>query len=424
MKHTVPVTKLVEQIGPQIEDMVSAIEACVHCGFCLPTCPTYQVLSEEMDSPRGRIFLMKSVLEGELNYQEVMPYIDQCLGCMACVTSCPSGVQYGELVLPFRVYAQSQIEHTVTDRLKRKLINETLPYPNRFRSAASLGLMSKPLLTVMPKRMQDVLALLPERLPETETLPELVHAQGNRRARVALLTGCVQQVFAQQINWATIRVLVRNGVEVVIPSKQVCCGALSIHTSNTDQARQFARVNFSVFPDDVDAILTNAAGCGSGMKEYPLLFKGMEDEPRAQEFTNKVQDVSEFLDNLGLRETPVMSDSIKVAYHDACHLAHAQGITSAPRNLIASISNVSLLEVPQGEICCGSAGTYNLEHPELANELGKRKVDNILEIGPDVVVTGNIGCIVQIQSHLGTNGNSMPVYHTFELLDKAYLNES
>jgi len=420
MQHTIPLQQWVEQIGPQAEAMVHAIETCVHCGFCLPVCPTYQVLGEEMDSPRGRITLMKSALEGDLAVQEMEPFIDRCLGCLACVTACPSGVQYSELVTPFRAYARGQIKPHFMERVQHTLVKETLPYPGRFRSAAALGRLAQPFKHNLPNELQGMLAMLPERLPPARPLPELTPAIGPRKARVALLAGCVQQALAPEINWATLRVLARNGIEVVVPQGQACCGALLEHTGDLDQARSLARQNLGIFPADVDAILTNAAGCGSGIKEYGMLFKGMEEEAQALTFLGRVKDVSEFLANLGPLEPPPLPQPLKAAYHDACHLQHAQGITESPRRLLRLISNLTLLEVADAGLCCGSAGTYNLEQPEIASELGRRKAEGILRSGAEVVVTGNIGCIIQIRTHLQALGRSLPVYHTFELLDMAY----
>jgi glycolate oxidase iron-sulfur subunit len=420
MQHTIPVSQLVERVGPQVEAMAGAIEACVHCGFCLAVCPTYQVLGEEMDSPRGRISLMKTVLEGDLSAQEAMPYIDRCLGCLACVTACPSGVRYGELVSPFRAYAKQHTPRRLAEKVQHRLIKETLPYPGRFRPAAALGRLARPLSAALPQEMRGMLELLPGRLPPAPGLPAFTPAVGVRRARVAFLVGCIQQVIAPEINWATLRVLARNGIEVLVPSGQTCCGAILMHTGDYEEARKLAQNNLGVFPEDVDAILTNAAGCGSGMKEYGLLFKGLEDEGSALRFSARVHDVSQFLVNLGLVEPPALSRPVKVAYHDACHLAHAQGITEAPRSLLAAIGDLSLLEINDGGICCGSAGTYNLEQPEIAAELGRRKVENILASGAEVVAAGNIGCIVQIRSQLQSTGKQLPVFHTLELLDMAY----
>lgn len=400
--------------------MTEAVDKCVHCGFCLATCPTYRVLGEEMDSPRGRIYLMKEELEGALELDSMTPYVDRCLGCMACVTACPSGVEYGELLAPFRERAEEKRQRTMEERFTRLLVRETLPYPGRFRAAATMGKLAAPFKGLLPQRMQSMLDLLPSSLPSAAPLPAHYPAEGKRRARVALLRGCVQTVLAPDINWATLRVLARNGVEVVIPPTQGCCGSLSMHTGEANQARQLARANLTVFPEDVDAIVTNAAGCGSGMKEYGLLFAGTAEEAQAQAFADRVCDVSVFLHELGLQEPPALPDALTVAYHDACHLAHAQRVTAQPRSLLAAIPNVTVVEIPEGEICCGSAGTYNLEQPTIAKELGERKVQNLLTTGAQAVVTGNIGCMTQVENHLAAQGKVLPVWHTMELLAQAY----
>jgi glycolate oxidase iron-sulfur subunit len=413
MQHHIPV----EALGPQAEAMAHAVASCVHCGFCLPACPTYKVLGEEMDSPRGRIFLMKEVLEGNLSQQQALPYIDRCLGCQACVTACPSGVPYGELLIPFRAYTEERRSHPPMDRLSRLLVLQTLPFPWSFRLGAMLGKVAQPFRGLVPGKLRAMLELLPSKLPKTRPLPEFYPAKGARRARVALLAGCAQQVLAPQINWATLRVLAENGVETIIPKHQNCCGALSMHTGAAGQAKALARQNLRAFPKNVDAILTNAAGCGSGMKDYPLLFKGLPEEQAAEALARRVKDVSVFLDELGFKAAAALPKPLKVAYHDACHLAHAQGVQAAPRKLLKSIPNLTLLEIPEGDICCGSAGTYNLEQPAIARELGQRKTRHILSTGAEAVATGNIGCMTQIQSHLS---KPLPVYHTMELLDWAY----
>ena len=397
--------------------MAEAVASCVHCGFCLPACPTYLALGEEMDSPRGRILLMKGALEGELSHEEVLPHVDRCLGCLACVTACPSGVEYGELLTPYREMTEKRRSRSTMEELTRTLTNQTLPYPGRFRAAAVLGRVSKVFKPFLPAALRTMLDLLPERLPPRVALPELAPAKGERRARVAFLNGCVQQVLAPQINRATVDVLTRNGVEVVTPTRQGCCGALSMHTGAADQARGLARRNFDAFDlSKVDAVVTNAAGCGSGMHEYPLLFAGEAEEQAAREFADKVQDVTVFLDALGIEPPPALSAPMRVAYHDACHLAHAQGVTDAPRRLLAAVPNLSLVPIPEGEICCGSAGSYNIEQPEIASQLGQRKAEAILRTGAQAVVTGNIGCMTQIDSHLQRLGKPLPIFHTVELL--------
>lgn len=426
MKHTIPL----EDLGPLAADISDAVSKCVHCGFCLPTCPTYNVLHQEMDSPRGRIILMKSVLEGEVNLEEAAPYIDNCLGCLSCQTACPSGVEYGRLLSPFRFYSETKRKRPVDERFSRWITKETFPYPERFRLANQVGKFTKPVSGALPKRFQAMVHLIPENIPERNALPSFYPAKGSRRARVALLTGCVQQVLAQEINWATLRVLAHNGVEVVIPPDQGCCGALALHTGDKKSARALAERNILAFPDDVDVIITNAAGCGSGMKEYPHLFKGSEFGELAIKFGIKVIDISVFLSDLDIQTIPPPRNRMKIAYHDACHLAHAQGVTQEPRKLLKKIPNVTLLPIKEEELCCGSAGSYNLEHPEIAEQLGQRKVNNLLETDADVVVTGNIGCLIQLRTHLSEiNGNTkqaqkdIPVWHTIEIIDLAYREE-
>jgi glycolate oxidase iron-sulfur subunit len=416
MQHTIPV----ELLGSLGEAMADAVTACVHCGFCLPACPTYTVLGEEMDSPRGRIILMKSVLEGDVELEEALQYIDRCLGCLGCVTACPSGVHYGELITPFRGYAQERRRRPLMERATRRLALETIPHPQRFRLAAVSGRLARPLENLLPAQLSAMLALLPESLPESQALPEIYPAQGERRARVALLAGCAQQSLAPEINWAALRVLALNGVEVLLPSGQGCCGALAMHTGEIELARRQALDNLNAFPQDVDAVITTAAGCGSGMKEYPLLFKGTMWEQAAADFAARLQDICAFLDSLGILAPPPLPEALPIAYHDACHLAHAQGVTEAPRRLLGKVPNLSLVGFPEGDLCCGSAGTYNIEQPEIARTLGKRKAQNILSTPAEAVVTGNIGCLVQLRAHLAGEGKPLPVWHTVEVLDRAY----
>jgi glycolate oxidase iron-sulfur subunit len=417
MQHAIKLENLV----PQAEEMAHAIEACVHCGFCLPTCPTYVVMGEEMDSPRGRIVLMKEALEGTLPLDEVTPYLDNCLGCLACVTACPSGVAYGELITPFRAWSEPQRKRAPLSRLERLLVMETLPYPWRFRIAATLGRFGRPFKRFLPESFGAMLGLLPDSLPKAPRLPQVYPARGERRARVALLAGCAQQVLAPGINWATLQVLSANGVEVVLPPEQGCCGALAMHVGEAERAKALARRNLEAFkPGEVDAIISNAAGCGSGIKEYPLLFKGEPEEARAKAFAAKVADVSVFLHELGLKPPPGFDKLLKLAYHDACHLAHAQGIRSAPRLLLEQIPNLELLEPSEWELCCGSAGSYNIEKPEVAKRLGARKARNVLATGAEAIASGNIGCLTQLQTHLRALGQPLPVWHTVEVLERAY----
>ncbi|MBZ0304389.1 MAG: 4Fe-4S dicluster domain-containing protein [Anaerolineae bacterium] len=408
------------QHGPHGEAMVKAIESCVHCGFCLAVCPTYNVLGEEMDSPRGRIYLMKSVLEGKIEQEDAQPYIDRCLGCTACVPACPSGVQYGELLIGYRGQSEAQRNRPLLDRVQRTMIRETLPYPDRFRLAAQAGRIGSLFEQALPEQMRAMIGLLPQQLPPAQPMPEIYPAKGPRRACVAFLSGCVQTVLAPDINHATLRVLAENGVETIIPRGQGCCGSMMMHIGETPLAQQLARKNLDVFPTDVDAIVTNAAGCGSGMHEYGLLFAHDPAEEQARAFAERVQDVTVFLDSLGFRPPQPLPQPMKVIYQDACHLLHAQGIQAPPRRLLGSVPNLTLLELNDGGLCCGSAGTYNLEQPEIAGELGRRKAERIIRLGADAVVSGNIGCLTQIRTHLEAKNQAIPLYHTIQLLDLAY----
>ncbi|MCB1211572.1 MAG: 4Fe-4S dicluster domain-containing protein, partial [Verrucomicrobiales bacterium] len=274
--------------GPLGAPMTRAIEACVHCGFCLAACPTYRELGQEMDTPRGRIVLMKEVLEGKLPIESAQPHIDRCLGCLSCEPACPSGVPYRDLISPFRAVMQSKMKRTWMERFRRTLTAQTLPFPARFRIAAYIAQWSKCLRPLLPRSMYPMFDLVPDHLPPAQAWPEVVPAMGQRRARVALLIGCAQRVLDPDINAATIEVLTHNGVEVVLPASQGCCGGLAWHTGDLAAAQKFARQNMDAFPPDLDAILTNAAGCGSAMHEYPLVLRGTEDETRAEVFRQRV----------------------------------------------------------------------------------------------------------------------------------------
>ena len=385
--------------------MARAISSCVHCGFCLPACPTYLVLGEEMDSPRGRILLMKQALEGTLAIADATPYVDRCLGCLACETACPSGVRYRELVVPFRARAEARTRSGV-ERLMRSALLATLERPWRFRLAARVGKAVKALASSMPATVGAMLALLPDSIPPSTSLPAVVPAVGTRRARVALLAGCVQQVLRPSINAATCRLLAANGVEVVIPREQGCCGALALHTGLEARAERLAARNRRAFPRDVDAIVTNAAGCGSALKDDGAL-------------PAPARDVAEFLDALGLQTPLALARPATVAYQDACHLAHGQGVRAAPRRLLRHVAGLTLAELTD-DLCCGSAGLYNLEHPDTAATLGRRKADAIRATGASIVVSGNIGCLTQLLSHLAGGDTPVAVQHTIELLDSAY----
>jgi len=403
MRHAIPPN------GKRTEAMANAIGSCVHCGFCLSTCPTYLTLGREEDSPRGRIFLMKEVLEGNLALQDVLEPIDNCLGCQACVTACPSGVEYGDLITAFRAHAEPHRSRPPVERARRALVAHTLPHPRRLRAAARVGRLTRRLA---PPPLRPMVDLLPDRLPKRAPLPAIHPAEGVRRARVALLAGCAQQALDPDIGWATLRVLARNGVETMIPLAQGCCGALAMHSGNAEQARGFARRNLRAFPSDVDAIVTNAAGCGSGMHEYGLLFADEPEHEEARRFAERVVDVARFLDELGFTATPA-ERPLRVAYHDACHLAHAQRVREAPVRLLEAAGHEVVIP-DEWELCCGSAGTYNVERPQIAAELGRRKAQNLLATAPEAIAAGNIGCLTQLRTHLG----EVPVLHTMQILDR------
>jgi glycolate oxidase iron-sulfur subunit len=419
------------------------IDKCVHCGFCLPTCPTYLLWGEEMDSPRGRIYLMKAGIEGrvELNASYV-EHFDRCLGCLACVTACPSGVQYAPLIEKSR----AQIEHRHTresgDGLFRTLLMAVVPYPARMRVAMLPLLVFGPLLraitggskTTAPvstrpeategslwRRIAAAIKLAP---PVTwgalfERMPEQTPAVGSERLKVALLEGCVQRLSFAKVNHATVRVLAAEGCRVVAPASQGCCGALPLHAGRIDQARELARHNIEVFEKAaVDRIAVNAAGCGSAMKEYGELFAGdPEWAGRAKAIAEKVRDVTELLAELGEQRAVRRPLPARVVYHDACHLAHGQGVRTQPRALLQGIPGIELLTPAESEICCGSAGIYNLVQPDPAAQLGARKVRHIAALSPDMIATANPGCTLQIAAAARGLGHDWPIFHPIELID-------
>jgi glycolate oxidase iron-sulfur subunit len=417
MLHKIPT----ETFGPLGEPMTHAVETCVHCGFCLAACPTYRELGQEMDTPRGRIVLMKEVLEGTLPLAAAQPHVDRCLGCLACEPACPSGVPYRDLISPFRALTQTGMPRSFGEKLRRWVAAQTIPFPERFRLAMRVGRIGKMMRALIPLTIRPMIDLLPDELPPAQHWPAATPARGERRARVALLIGCAQQVLDPDINAATIEVLARNGVEVIVPAGQGCCGGLAWHTGDLRAAQAFARRNLESFPADVDAILTNAAGCGSAMHEYHLVLHGTADEERAAAFGKRVLDVSVFLQRLGLCEVPAgIGRPLKVAYHDACHLANAQGVRSEPRELLRRIPGVELCELADAQMCCGSAGTYNLDQPEIASSLGEKKARSVIATGADIVASGNIGCLTQLRVRLTTLGSPVKVRHTMQLLRDAY----
>ena len=410
-----------QEHGPLGDPMAHAVQACVHCGFCLAACPTYSELGQEMDSPRGRIVLMKQVLEGTLPAAAAAPHIDRCLGCLACEPACPSGVPYRDLISPYRAVVQEKLPRTFGEKLRRWLAAKTIPFPARFRLALRGAKLGRAMGALVPGVLRPMLALAPREVPPAVSLPAVTPAQGARRARVALLAGCAQQVLDPDINVATIEVLARNGVEVLVPAAQGCCGGLAWHTGDLAAAQAFARRNLDAFPADVDAILTNAAGCGSAMHEYHLILKGTPDEARAEALRKRVVDVSVFLAKLGLREAPAGGRAAQVvAYHDACHLANAQGVRAEPRSLLRAVPGVELRELPNAHLCCGSAGTYNLDQPAIADSLGAQKAQAVVATGATVVATGNIGCLTQLKTHLEKLHSPVRVRHTMQIIRDAY----
>ncbi len=401
---------------------------CVHCGFCLPTCPTYVLWGEEMDSPRGRIYLMKQGLEGEPMSDAMVSHWDACLGCMACVTACPSGVQYDTLIEQTRSQVERHHRRSAADRALRGLIFSLFPHPRRLRllrgplrALQATGLDRAMRRTGLLERVAPQLAAmegLAPRLGRAEPLPPYLHASGQRRAVVGLLTGCVQGAFFPGVNSATARVLQAEGCDVVVPAAQGCCGALSAHNGREEEAQGYARRLVDAFEDSgVEHVVVNAAGCGSTMKEYAAL---LADDPayaeRARAFADRVRDVSEILDELG-PVAPRHPLDVTVAYHDACHLAHAQGVRAQPRRLLNGIPGLSVREIAEGELCCGSAGIYNILNPEPARELGDRKAANIVATGAQVLVTANPGCLMQVASAIERSGHPMGMAHTVEVLD-------
>jgi glycolate dehydrogenase iron-sulfur subunit len=403
------------------------IDDCVHCGFCLPACPTYHNWGEEMDSPRGRIYLMKGIAEGKTALNEtVIRHFDACLGCMACVTACPSGVRYDVLIEEQRAEIEAARPRTLWDRLFRALLFALFPHPGRLRLAAFFQLLyvksglrrlvrALRLPSLLPARLAQLEKLMPEVTVRAlrSRLPERTPAQGERRARVALLAGCVQRVYFPEVNAATIRVLAAEGCEVLVPRQQGCCGALSLHAGRDGEARELARALVGSFPEDVDAVVVNAAGCGSHLKELPRLLRG---DARSDAFAGKVRDVTEFLAALPPR-APRHPLSVRAAYHDACHLRHAQRIVEAPRQLLRAIPGLTLVEIADSDQCCGSAGVYNLVEPQSARQIGERKVANVLDAAPELLVSANPGCTLQIQSILRDQGKTLRAAHPIEVLD-------
>ena len=428
----------------------------MHCGFCLPTCPTYVLWGEEMDSPRGRIYLMKAGVEGRAEMtSSFVQHFDRCLGCVACVTACPSGVQYGPLIEKTRAQIEARYSRPLPDRLFRSALMALVPYPQRLaivmfplvllgglvraigrslmarkspQAGASSGNGPGDVRAPQPSseasfssRVAAALALSPpvSLLSLFRRIPEHTSAVGEARMRVAVLTGCVQRLSFADVNRATVNVLAAEGCTVAAPAAQGCCGALPLHAGGIEQARRLAKHNIEVFERaGVDRVVVNADGCGSAMKEYKdLLAADAEWAARAHAFSAKVRDVSEVLTELGEPRAPRKPIHARVVYHDACHLAHGQGVRAQPRTLLQAIPGVEVLTPAESEICCGSAGIYNLVQPEPAAQLGARKARNIAALSPDMIATANPGCTLQISAAARILGYKWPVFHPIQLVD-------
>ena len=395
------------------------LRACVHCGMCTATCPTYQVLGDELDSPRGRIYLIKDMLENDRPADErTVTHVDRCLSCLACMTTCPSGVHYMHLVDHARAHIEKTYRRPVMDRLLRRVLALVIPYPRRFRLALTLARLGRPFRALMPdKRLRAMLDMAPARLPRPSPgdRPQVFAAETPRKKRVALMTGCAQQVLDTDINAATIRLLTRLGVEVVIPEGMGCCGALTHHMGREAQAHASAAANIRAFMAEangagLDAIIVNTSGCGTTVKDYGHMFRNDPLAEEAAAVSGLARDVTEFLDEIGVPEADM---GLKVAYHAACSLQHGQKIKDAPKALLKR-AGFEIVEPADPHLCCGSAGTYNLMQPEISAELKARKVATLEAKQPALIAAGNIGCMVQIGS-----GTELPVVHTVELLDWA-----
>lgn len=417
-----------EQLAdPKIEESEKILRACVHCGFCTATCPTYVELGNELDSPRGRIYLIKDMLEnGRPADRQVATHIDRCLSCLACVTTCPSGVDYMHLVDHARVHIEKTYRRPLLDRLVRRAVATILPYPSRFRFSlrlARLGRPFAPFLRALPglKPVAAMLDLAPQSVPAPSRASRPAHhpAEGARCGRVALLTGCAQSVLDPAINEATIRLLTRLGVEVVIPEGEACCGALVHHMGREDEALAFARRNIDTWSraadeKGLDAIIITASGCGTTIKDYGHMLRGDATyADKAARVSALAKDITEYLATLHL-PAPVRQSAMTVAYHSACSMQHGQKITRQPKELLQA-AGFTVKEPREGHLCCGSAGTYNILQPDIAGRLQRRKAGHIEATGADAVATGNIGCITQIGA-----ATTIPVFHTVQLLDWAH----
>tara|TARA_R110000868_G_scaffold1554_6_gene12520 strand:- start:666 stop:1982 length:1317 start_codon:yes stop_codon:yes gene_type:complete len=416
---------LAQLADPATAESEKILRACVHCGFCTATCPTYALLGDELDSPRGRIYLIKDMLENDRPAREkVVKHVDRCLSCLSCMTTCPSGVNYMHLVDHARVHIEKTYTRPPFDRAVRSVLAAVMPYPRRFRALLRLAAIGRPFAPLMPKRLRAMLALAPTTLLSAPLAAgRLVWpAAGARRKRVLLMPGCVQQVLEARINDATIRLLTRLGHEVVVADGSGCCGALTHHLGREDQAQEAVRNNVRAWMreiegDGIDAIVVNASGCGTTVKDYGFMLRGDADlAGAAANISGLTRDITEFLSETGAGEAltaAAFDTELNVTYHSACSLQHGQKVTAPPKELLAA-AGFAVREPLEAHLCCGSAGTYNMLQPELAGRLRDRKAENIARTGPDIIATGNIGCMMQLRDAVAA-----PVVHTVELLDWA-----
>lgn len=434
MKTEFTLTQLAD---PDIREADKILRACVHCGFCTATCPTYVLLGDELDSPRGRIYLIKEMLEkGQRPTADVVKHVDRCLSCLACMTTCPSGVNYMHLVDQARVRIERDYRRPIGERLLRWVLAKVLPQPSLFRTSLQLARVGRMFAAVLPapggglarptffRRIKAMLELAPSRLPASRAVGDRVFApDGERRGRVALLQGCAQQVLAPAINDAATRLLTRHGIEVVLVADEQCCGALTHHLGNDRDALSRAQANIDAWIAEadaggLDAILVTTSGCGTVIKDYGYMLR--EDTSyaaKAARVSSLARDISEYVSELELSFPDTRSDLV-VAYHAACSLQHGQKIQRAPKELLFK-SGFVVKDVPEGHLCCGSAGTYNILQPDIAERLRERKVSNIASLKPDVIAAGNIGCMMQIAGATDERGYPVPVVHTIELVDWA-----
>ncbi len=397
---------------------------CVHCGFCNATCPTYQLLGDELDGPRGRIYLIKDMLENKKPANEkIVKHIDRCLSCYSCMTTCPSGVNYMHLIDHGRNHIEKTYKRPLGDRIVRNFLSIVLSKPINFRIIASLTILAKPFRFLFPKRMKEMINFMPIKFPK-RTIPyqEVYSLQKKKKpvGRVALLTGCVQKVISPQINEATIRLLNRHNIEVIVPKNINCCGSLDYHLGKSSSANQTFKKNIEIWYDEylkngLDAIISNTSGCGTTLKDYGFIFRSDKDlKKKAKKISELTKDISEFLDGnvkLNFIQNKGKNESYKIAYHSACSMQHGQKLHNIPKNLIKKTGN-QVFDIPDGHLCCGSAGTYNLLQNEIAKKLLNNKISNIEKVKPEFIATGNVGCITQI-----ANGTKIPILHTVEIID-------